>query len=87
MDTVDKVIEYVMAKIPEDKQNDKAEIVRLARQESRITCRELSAVSGLKISQISNIEHGRLAVSDDVFTALFMICCSKMVVQREVVSA
>lgn len=74
------ILEVPISEIPD---GNKFEVIRGARQKARIKCRELSAVLGLKISQISDIEHGRVEVSDDVLTAWFMVCGSKLVVQHE----
>ena len=84
MDIVDQAIEELISGVPVEHRDNGAEIVRIARMKARITCRELGAVCGLRISQISDIEHGRLKVSDDVLTALFMVCGSKMVIKKEI---
>lgn len=82
MTIVDKVIDEICEGIDAKDHDNRQKVVRIARQRARITCRELGAVLGLKIGQISDIEHGRLDVSDDVITAWFMVCASKIVVQK-----
>ena len=84
MAILDKIIGEIYEKIDIKDINNKPKIVKTVRQEARITCRELGAILGLTIGQISDIEHGRLDVSDDIFSACFMICANKLIVQKEI---
>ena len=83
MTIVNQVIDEICEGIDARDRDNRPKVVKIARQRARITCRELGAVLDLKIGQISDIEHGRLDVSDDVITAWFMVCASKIVVQKE----
>jgi hypothetical protein len=80
MDRVETAIEAIIASVPADKKENRAEVARQARMLAKITCRELGGALGLTLSQVSDIEHGRLAVDDDVITAIVMVCGSKIVV-------
>jgi hypothetical protein len=83
MTIVDQVIDEICEGIDAKDHDNRPKVVRIARQRAQITCRELGTVLGLNIGQISDIEHGRFDVSDDVITAWFMVCASKIVVQKE----
>jgi len=81
MNAVQQVIDGMLRDVSEDARPHA--IVKAVRKISRITCRELGCVLGLSISQIADIEAGRLKVSEDVYVAWFMVCGSRLVVHRE----
>lgn len=83
MDSVDKAIDEICKDLRKKDRDNRPFVFKHARQYARITCRELGAVLGLSIGEIADIEHGRLIVTDDVVTACFMVCASKIVVQKE----
>lgn len=82
MNLVQKVITEIFDIVPPDKRNDPAEVVGIARLKAEITCRQLGGVLGLTPSQISDIEHGRMDVPEDVILAIFMVCGSKLTAQK-----
>lgn len=59
-------------------------IIRKARQKARVTIRELSGITGLKINEISNIEHGRLEITEDMAIAIISIFACKIIIQKEI---
>jgi hypothetical protein len=75
---LDEIVEI----IPEDEIDNRAYVLRSARQCARITCRELGVAVGLTLGQISDIEHGRLKVDDAVIGALMVVCAARMTVAR-----
>jgi transcriptional regulator with XRE-family HTH domain len=80
---IDKVIERLIDSVPEEDRNNRPKMARIARMTARITCRELAAVLGLTIGQVSDVEFGRREVSANIIAAWFMVCGSKLVVQKE----
>jgi transcriptional regulator with XRE-family HTH domain len=64
----------------------KSEICKTIRKEARITCRELAQVLGVSVSDISDIEHGRVEVSAEKAFAIGSACMAKIVFQYGVES-
>lgn len=83
MNSVNKAIDEICKDLSKNDRDNRPFVFKHARQYAKITCRELGAVLSLSIGEIADIEHGRLIVSDDVVTACFMVCASKIVVQKE----
>jgi predicted enzyme related to lactoylglutathione lyase len=83
MAIVNQILGEICKDIDEKDHDNKPKIAKIVRQKAKITCRELSTILGFTIGQISDIEHGRFDVSDDAITAWFMVCASKIIVQRE----
>lgn len=86
MIVVNQILDEICRDINKKDHNNKPKIAKIVRQKARITCRELGVILGLSIGRISDIEHGRLDVSDDVITAWLMVCTSKIIVQREMLA-
>jgi hypothetical protein len=58
--------------------------LRKARQEAKITCRELSGITGLKIGEISDIEYGRINITKTMEMAIKSIFECKAIIQKEI---
>lgn len=80
---VERVIDEIINEIPKEDHDNRPLVAKTVRHRARITCRQLGDVLGLLPSQISDIEHSRLDVSDDVIIAWLMVCASKIVVKKE----
>ena len=83
MEIVNQVLDELFEGIEEKDHDDKAKISKVVRQKARISCRDLGAVLGLSVGQISDIEQGRLDVSEGVVMAWIMVCLSKLIVKKE----
>ena len=83
MKNIDQIVDEMCEGIdPKDVEN-RSLIAKVARQKARITCRELGAILGYSLLEISAIEHGRISVSDNVITAWWMVCASKLLAQEK----
>ncbi len=78
MKNIDQVLDEMIEGIDPKGGENRALIAKIVRQKARITCRELGAILGYSLLEISEIEHGRIKVSDNVITAWWMICAAKL---------
>lgn len=78
--SVEGFLEKLCEGMTKEQEEDKALIVKKARQETKMTIRELAGVLGVNIEQAASFEHGRAEIPDEYCMAVIFACVARNIV-------